>query len=279
MLIICSGVDSYRSLEKARDLEVAYKQKYDAGGQSIERLSTGKDGIDAFLSITSGASLFSKRRFIRADGIIKSCPKLKLEALIKMLSRDVEMTIIVSVEEGELKEKDIKDYKKLPKFFQYDFPLLSPPQFSKWAMEFATKNGLKDTRCIQELITYSQGNSWLFVNEFWKIRAGGEACGKASNVLNIFDVIDAFLQGRNDRWTVLKTFDDVQSVMAQLGNQVRSLVLVQANHTKGMHPFVAKKLSRMKAINASEQFQKFMTAFTWSRTGSASVDEAIEIQG
>lgn len=279
MLIICSGVDSYRSLEKARELEVAYKQKYDAGGQSIERLSSGKDGIDVLLSITSGASLFSERRFIRSDGIIKSCPKAKREALLKMLSRDVDMTIVVSVEEGELKEKDTKDFKKLPKFFQYDFPLLSPPQFSKWVQEFASKNGLKDTRCIQDLITHSQGNSWLFVNEFWKIRAGGEVCGGLSSALNIFDVIDAFLQGRNDRWTILKRFDDAQSVMSQIGNQVRSLTLVQANHTTGMHPFVAQKLSRMKSINASEQFQKFMTAFTWSRTGSASVDEAMEIQG
>ncbi len=279
MLIICSGADSYRSLEKARELEIAYKQKYDTNGQSVERLSIGKDGVEALLSMTSGASLFSDRRFIRVDGIVSSCPKAKRDALLRVLSRDAEMTIVVSMEEGEVKEKDLTDFKKLPKFFQYDFPLLTLPRFSKWAMAFASKNGFEDAQCINHLITRSQGDSWLFVNEFWKMKAGGSVCEGPLNAMNIFDVIDAFLMRTNARWSALNAFDNTQSVMSQIGNHVRSLALVQSNQTNGVHPFVAQKLRRMKNVDASERFQKLMTAFAWSRTGSASADEALEIQG
>jgi hypothetical protein len=265
MFIVCSGADSYRSLEKAR--------------KSVERLPNGKDGIDPLLSLASGASLFSERRFIRVDGITKACPKARRDALLKMLSRDPEMTIVVSVEEGDLKEKDVKDFKVLPKYYQYDFSSLAPPLFQKWATAFAKKNGMEDAGRIQKLISVSQGDSWLFVNEFWKMRAGGEIHQDVSDALNIFEVIDAFLQGRNERRSLLGRFGDTQSVMAQVGNQARSLALVQAGRQDGIHPFVVKKLSRMRGVDGPETFRRLMTAFTWSRTGSANADEAFDVLG
>jgi hypothetical protein len=279
MLIICSGADSYRSLEKARSLESAYRDKYDKDGRSVERVPFGKDGTDVLLSIASGASLFSERRFIRADNLIKTCPKSKREALVKTLSRDAELTIVVSLEAGEPNKKDLNDFKNVPKFFQYDFPLLSPPQFASWARAFAEKNDLTDASRIQDLISVSQGDSWLFVNEFNKIRAGGHTSGNASGAMNIFEVVDAFLQRRSDRWSALRRFDDAQSVMSQTGNQVRALGLVLSGHAKGVHPFVAQKLRRMKNADPHERFTHLMTAFTWSRTGMADVNESFDILG
>lgn len=277
MLIVCSGADSYRSLEKARALESAYCEKYDAHGCSVERLPSGKEGVEALLSATSGASLFSQRRFIRVDGIIRPCPKAKRDALLRTLSRDVEMTIVVSVEEGELKEADVKELRKLPKFIQYNFSPLGPPQFAKWASEFASKHEVTDQRCIRDVITRSQGDAWQFINEFWKIRAGGESCASNGRTPNNFEVIDSFLQTHEERFRRLKQYGDAQSIMAQAGNQVRSLVLVKSNHVHGIHPFVIQKFRRMACESAAERFQKIMTAFVWSRTGHTNAEEALDI--
>lgn len=278
MLIVCSGEDSYQSLEKARSLEAAYKEKYDLSGSSVERLASGKDGIDPLLSLTSGASLFSTRRFVRVDGVVSSCPKARKESLMKMLSRDVESTIIVSVEEGELKKKDLTDFLKLPKFIHYEFPFLSPPAFTKWAMDFALKNGVKDQQCVRELIRSSQGNSWYFVNECKKIAAGGSLAETTDSAQSVYDVIDVFIQKKSDRFSRLRSFGDAQSVLAQIVNQARSFSLVKSGRAEGVHPFVARKLSSMNG-SPGERFQKLVSAFLWSRTGRSSADESLDVLG
>ncbi|MBD3252019.1 hypothetical protein GF380_06270 [Candidatus Uhrbacteria bacterium] len=46
-----------------------------------------------------------------------------------------------------------------------------------------------------------------------------------------------------------------------------------------MHPFVAKKLSTIRNVTADERVESLMTALLWSRSGRASVDEALDILG
>src|SRR5690349_2995349 len=50
MLIVCHGPDTFRALQKARELELAFKQKYDAHGLSVERLASGKDAVTEIAS-------------------------------------------------------------------------------------------------------------------------------------------------------------------------------------------------------------------------------------
>jgi hypothetical protein len=279
MLIVCFGEDSFRVLEKARELENAYRMKYDKEGHSIERPAFLLDGIERLLSSASGASLFSERRFVRLDDLITSCPKEKRESVLRALRNDVERMIVVSAERGKLNEKDLKSYRALPKLVLYDHPALSPYQFGRWAQSYALKNGFKDTKRVQRIAAFCQGDSWFFVNEFWKMRAGGDFSETGAAGTDAYGVVDRFLQKYPTRWSFLRTYGDTEEVMTKAGHQSRMFSLVRSDHTEGVHPYVVKKLSAMKNTDAEERFRSLMTSFIWSRTGMASADEALDALG
>ncbi len=279
MLLVCSGDDTYRSLERAHELEAAFRSKYDPSGSSVDRLPSGKEGVGALLSALAAASLFAPRRFLRVDGLLTSVPKDRLAAVVQSLERDVEATIVVTVEEGELAEKVLKPFKSLPKFNQYDFPPLPPTQFQKWCADFAAKQSVKDARAVKLIADASQGDTWLFVNEFQKWKAGGEIAVASGKEPSVYDAIDQLLMSRLDSWTTLRRFDDANAVTATMVNQARSLVLAQSGCTTGIHPYVAQKLSRMKVADAPAVYAKLATAFAWSRTGQASAEEAVDVLG
>ena len=176
------------------------------------------------MSALAAASLFAPRRFLRVDGLLTSVPKDRLAAVVQSLERDVEATIVVTVEEGELAEKVLKPFKSLPKFNQYDFPPLPPTQFQKWCADFAAKQSVKDARAVKLIADASQGDTWLFVNEFQKWKAGGEIAVASGKEPSVYDAIDQLLMSRLDRWTTLRRFDDANAVTATMVNQARSLV-------------------------------------------------------
>jgi hypothetical protein len=279
MLIICSGEDSFRALEKARELEEAYRMKYDKEGHSVERPAFLSEGIDRLLSSGSGASLFSERKFIRLDGIATSCPREKRESILRVLGNDVEKLIVVGVESGKLNEKDLKPYRALPKLILYDYPVLSPYQFGRWAQSYALKNGFRDAKRVQKIVARCQGDSWFFVNEFWKMRAGGNFSETSAAGTDAYGVIDSFLRRDPNRWSFLRIYGDTDEIMARIGHQSRMLSLVHSDHRDGVHPYVAKKLSAMKNADHEERFRSLMTSFVWSRTGMASADEALDALG
>lgn len=281
MFILCSGEDSYRSLEKARDLEGAFKQKYDPSGSAVERLPAGKEGVEALLIAATGGSLFSPRRFFRVDGLISSCPKSRVDALVKTLGRDLDNTIIVSVEEGDVTEKMLKPYASLQKFIHYPFAPLSPILFMKWATEYAKKLGVHEDSALRQLVDGAHGDSWVFVNELQKWRAGALApLGVAKeSQLTVYDVIDRLLTHRADRWSAIRSFDDANAVVASVVTQARALLLVRSGHTSGVHPYVAQKFSRLHTSDPAEIYVRLATAFAWSRTGMVNAEEALDVWG
>ncbi|HWQ99979.1 MAG TPA: hypothetical protein VN397_04000 [Candidatus Methylomirabilis sp.] len=279
MLLVCSGEDSYRALEKARELEAAFKLKYDPAGSAVDRLAFGKEGVDALLSSLAAASLFAPRRFFRVDGLLSSCSKDKQKALVKSLERDVDSTIVVTVEEGELSQKIVKPFECLQKFKQYEHAPLSPALFLTWATQYAAKYGMTDTQIVRSLAAFAQGDTWLFVNEFHKCLAGGELNALQGKEPTVYDVIDLFLQSRADRWSALRRFDDVNAVIAMIVHQARSLTLVQAGFSTGIHPYVAQKLVRMRITDAPSRYADVATAFVWARTGNTNADESVGVFG
>ena len=279
MLIVCSGPDSYRALEKARELESAYRQKYDAEGRSVERLVSGKEGLDAVLSLTAGASLFSTRRFIRCDGLLSACPKGKRDALTKALSHDPEMTIVVSIEPKLLTDKEVSELSSKIKLVHYPFPALSVGMFHSWAKNYAGKFGFSDEKTLSVLIDAVQGDTWRFVTEFQKILAGGESCIDQSQEQNVFQVIESLFLQKQNRFLVLRDFDNNEQIIAQIINQSRSLVLAKSGETRGLHPFVAQKFARLPVNDLPNVYRRMTQMFIWSRSGFASADEAVELLG
>jgi hypothetical protein len=284
MLILCSGEDSYRALEKARELEAAFKQKYDPSGAAVDRLPSGKEGVEALLVAATGGSLFSSRRFFRVDGVISSCPKGRLDALVKTLERDVENTIVVTVEEGEATPKLLKPFTSLQKFIHYPFAPQPPAAFLKWATDHAKKQGVSDVSAVKKIADTSLGDSWVFVNELNKWRAGSGSLAalgmtNGTSEVTVYDVIDRLLARRTDRWSAVRSFDDANAVVASLITQARSWVLVRSGQTAGVHPYVAQKLARLQSGDPAETYVRLATAFAWSRTGRANADEALDVMG
>lgn len=277
MLIVCSGADSYRSLEKVGLLVSAYKGKFDSVGSSVECLPSGKVGVEALLSACSAFSLFSSRRFFRADGLISACPKDKRKALLSVLSRDVDETIIVCLEDGDLTTKDLQGFLDLPKFTHYTFPYLSSGAFLAWATESAKKMNVTDARLIRIIADAAFGDSWRFVTELQKVSAGGESSLYQSTIPTVFSVVDSFLESAPSRRSMLRAFDDAGAFVSVAPGQVRSVLLARSGSAKGIHPFVAQKAQRLCIQNESERFRRIAEMFAWSRSGLASAEEVSDI--
>lgn len=277
MLIVVSGLDSYRSLERARFLESAYRGKYDAEGISIEHLPFGKDAIDPLLSICVSGSLFSSRRFIRADGIVSSCSKPKREALLKALAHDSEMTIVVCREEGVLKDADLKGFSSLPGFKQDRFDLLNPNAFYQWAKERADAIGYANDARVRQIADRSQGDSWAFIAELGKIACGGEMTQSLDQEITSYAVIDAIAEQRGDRVSMRRIADEDDGVVALSPQQARALLLIQADCTEGIHPFVVQKSRRLRCKSPARFFDRMISAFIWARSGFANAEESLDV--
>lgn len=279
MLIVCHGEDSYRALQKARALEVAFRDKYDVDGRAVEHLPNGKDGVEALLMHASGGSLFASRRFFRVDGLLSGCPKGRVESLKKVLAQDVEMTIVVTVE-AALPEKSTKAFLTTPKLIQYDFPYFTGSKFISWAMEEAAAHGVTDEKVVRAVAEIAQGDSWRFVTELAKVRAGGVASDRLEASPTVYDVIDRLLVRRADRWSAVRAFDDANAVLATAATQARSLLLVKNGQTAGVHPYVVRKLQALRMDAAPEiVYSRLASALMLSRSGAVDAEEALDVWG
>jgi hypothetical protein len=279
MLIVVSGLDTYRSLERARFLESAYRQKYDPKGSSIERLSCGKDAIDPLLSICVSGSLFSSRRFIRADGIITSCPKAKRDALIKALSHDAEMTIVLCREDGVIKDADLKLFSAIPGFKHDRSDPMNPRTFFQWALDHAKAVGYTNEPVIRRIAEASNGDSWAFISELGKVSCGGEEHRDQSQTAGSFDVINALAEDRNSRFSLRRQVDEDEGVIALSPQQARSLLMVAAGAMEHVPFFVAQKIRAIHCTNSSDFFERVMSSFIWSRSGFTNAEEALDVLG
>lgn len=279
MLILCQGEDSYRALQKARELEAAFQEKYDPEGRSVEHLPPGKEGVEALLMHASGGSLFSSRRFFRVDELLSGCPKGRLEALKKILAQDVEMTIVVTVE-GVLSEKSTKPFLATPKLIQYDFPCFSGAKFLSWATQQANELGVTDVATVRRVVDIAQGDSWRFMTELAKVRAGGVLSDRLDTAPTVYDVIDQLLMHRPNRWSAVHAFDDANAILATAAAQARSFVLVKNGQTSGVHPYVARKLQGLRTDASPERvYAGLAQALLCSRSGAANADEALDVWG
>lgn len=279
MLIICQGEDSYRALQKARELEAAFREKYDPEGRAVEHLSNGKDGVEVFLMQASGGSLFSSRRFFRVDELLTGCPKGRVEALKKCLAQDVENTIVVTVE-GVLSEKSTKPFLATPKLVQYDFPCFSGAKFISWATVQANELGVTDAATVRQVADIAQGDSWRFMTELAKVRAGGVLSDRTDMAPTVYDVIDQLLMHRPSRWSAVRAFDDANAILATAAAQARSFVLVKNGQASGVHPYVARKLQGLRTDASPEMvYAGLAQALLRSRSGAVDAEEALDVWG
>src|SRR5262245_59678086 len=96
MLLICAGPDTWRTREKARELQAAFIAKHDPQGVSTNVLPDAD--FSAILNALGTSSLFAQKRFIRVNGLFEKLKIADVRALAKRLEADADQSILVTLE-------------------------------------------------------------------------------------------------------------------------------------------------------------------------------------
>lgn len=278
VLILCCGPDSYRALARAKELELAFKQKHDPEGRAVERLMSGKDGVEELISKAAGASLFSPRRFFRVDGIVSSCPKAKQKALIETLARDAEAMIVVSVEEERPASSTMKLFEGLPKIIVNEYPLLSGKGFTDWARDIAKTLGNIDDNQFVKLVSNCEGDSWNFINEAIKASAGASLeLDKTVAESSAYDLADQIIKKDPQRRETIEQIDFSYSESSVLVQQGVSALRARDNDLAGLPPFVLRKLQSMKMVEPEIVFGTSLEMLFLQRAGFCNESESVTL--
>ncbi len=275
MLILCIGPDTFRAMAKARDLEKAFREKHDKGGASIERLSTGKDGIDELIERANTVSLFSPRRFLRVSNLVSECPKAKQASVVQALTKEPENVVVVSVEEEPPTETAMKAFKDIPKIIKYEYPKQTGAAFRQAVLACATELGLAPSPALDRLAQNLDGDTWAVWNELLKWKAGGvSAVESASYSPSVYEYADHYLQELPSRFHFLGDDDALEGSLSAFVSQARSSLRVRDNATEGMHPFVVKKMSQARSKNPERHLGRALAALISQRAGFEDETEA-----
>lgn len=267
MLILCTGPDTFLAQRHAKKLEDAFREKHDASGTSIERLSFGKTAIKELESKAQTMSLFEPKRFFRTRNLLKEMAKKDLPSLSRVLSKNTDDVIVVSLEEDLPKADVLKQLEKEIKIIKYLFPKRTGHTFLNWVTSEAERIGVENASLTRELAERYEGDSWRVWNELMKLSAGGDISLKDGHEENIFDLIDGVLFRREGRHDLLLDEDKTKEVTALLPSQMRSAIRVRDGYSQGIHPFVQKKLAKANLSQADSVFAVSQLIFLFSRFG------------
>lgn len=273
MLIICSGPDTFRAREKARELERAFREKYDPDGTAVERIAGGKTLVDDLIEKSLTTSLFTPRRFIRVDGLFEALGKARVSALASALAKEPDNVIVVDVEEEPPTASVLKPFEKEVKLIPYDFPALTGAAFFSWCRDQASKlGGVEEGRVKQIAETY-EGDGWTAWNELAKSAAGGTFSTHAAE-LDAYAMADAWLAGQSDRMRPLADDAAASEASRILLQSVRAAARARDGAVEGLHPYVVRKLGRMRLSGVERLLGAAITAHVSARAGLSDEAEA-----
>lgn len=274
MLIVCSGPDTFRALQKARELETAFKQKYDASGFSVEQISSGKEAVTEIAARAGAISLFSPRRFVRTAQVLSEASKAQRATLKKALSGDQDGFILLTIEEEPPSASVLSELGEV-KIARYDFPAMDARDFATWALEEARRMGLRDEKAVRAIVEVSSGDTWTCFFELMKRAAYG-----ASEILSAdgaertaFVFADTYVRGQDSWREIMEDAALEKQMLTTFLSQVRSAIRVRDGAIEGIHPFVARKLRGQALEGADEAFSRLVEGFFAQRSGYATEKE------
>ncbi|MFH2232335.1 MAG: hypothetical protein ABII13_04180 [Patescibacteria group bacterium] len=275
MIIVCSGPDTYRAREKARELVAAFRNKHDSEGLATEIID-GTEGITALLSRLGSASLFVKKKIVRADGCLDKMKFADVRILASKLQADKDNTVILTVEDKEPVKKTL-DALKIAPLFHYEHPVQMGYAFKNWVREQAGKFGV-DTRTADRIGEYTDGDSWFAMSEIQKQSANLHDVDlkKCFGDASVFDIADAVLSEAKTWRTKLADFKDEGSLNVVLA-QMRSYTRADEGFTDGLHPYVVKKMRVLSVSESEKRFLCTLRAMVLSRSGYSGTNETESI--
>ncbi|MDP3901704.1 MAG: hypothetical protein Q8Q37_01865 [bacterium] len=221
MVIYLYGPDSYRRLEKTKEIVAKYREKHLALG--IEKFDFDEDKeLDRLSDFIKSQSLFDKFKLAVTNiGNIGDLPTKPLAELLKGLLETRNIIILLSCA------------KALPKEFKFllkdsvisqNFEELKGSQLTALIKKEAAKRNLDlSTDDINELATINKGETWGIVNDLEKLALGGNLeSGLASP--NFFVLINRIRQGDLAALTWLMETDDPAKVFNILSSFMKSSV-------------------------------------------------------
>lgn len=279
MLIVCSGPDTFRALKKARELEAAFKQKYDGNGISTEHISTGKEAVTEVAARAGAISLFAPRRFVRTSQVLSESSKAQRATLKRALSGDQDGFILLTLEDEPPTASVLNELGADIKVVRYDFPLLQGKAFYEWALEEAQGLAINDLARVKQIAEATEGDSWRCFFALMKYAAypEGEITEYIEQEQSIFSFAEAYVKG-DVRWTaIMEEPDLMKQVLTTFLPQTRAGVRVRDGAVDGLHPFVARKLKGQSLEKADEALAKVIEGFFVHRTGYADEKDVLGI--
>src|SRR3989344_4808476 len=269
MLIICSGPDTFRARQKARELTEAFRAKHDPSGFSIETMKA--PDVADLLQRLSAPSFFSAKRFVRCDNLFEKIKIADVRLLAKRLAADKDQTIVVTVETEEPAAKMLGEFVDV-QVFKYTHPLLTGRAFLDWCTKRAAELGASasDAEIIARNV---EGNIWQAEQELAKRSANPNSplAEMEDSSGSLFELVDAYFRGNSEwRYDVLRADDD--QFLVTLFSQARSWARVKDGEVTGIHQYAVKKLSYLKG-DADAALLKSLRAVVASRTSLAGTSE------
>lgn len=269
MLIVCSGPDTFRALKKARELEVAFRNKYDAHGLSVERISSGKAAITEIAARAGAVSLFAPRRFVRTSNVLAEANKAQRATLKKVLAGDQDGFIVLSLEEEPPTAMVLKELEPEVKVVKYDFAELRGDAFLKWAMEEAKGLEIVDEKIIRQVVRVTEGDAWACYFELLRQAAypGVETLSVNEAEGTIFSFADAYVARQAKWWELVSRSDLVKQAPTTFLMQARSALRIRDQATEGLHPFVVRKMKGQQLMQGEELLARVIESFFLQRSG------------
>jgi len=270
MIIVCSGPDTYRAREKARELVAAFREKHDPKGLATEVID-GSEGLAPILSRLAGGSLFATKKLIRADGCLTKMKIADVRALATRLESDKDATIVLTVEEEMPNAKTLEALKAAP-LFSYPFEMQTGATFRSWVRKEASRLNV-DEKTANMISSFAEGDSWLAIRELEKQAAHPHSVETSKDEqATVFTIADAVLAESQTWRTKLAAFKEDGAPSVALG-QSRSYLEVRDGHAQSVHPYVARKLGSLRLKQPESRVAKLLRSFLGSRNGLASGSE------
>lgn len=277
MLIICTGPDTFRARLKFRDLVLAYRNKFDQSGKSIEYF-TSEDLLGHISARLSHQSLFASKRMFVCDGMLEKVTPKQMEKLSQSIRRDGDITVVLDYEEKAPKESLLKSFQD-KEMFLYAHEPAKGAELNKIVVDLCGRYGVR-SESVPSLIQRYQSDLWAIDTALQVMRVneneGVFESEGAQKVDNIYAAADYLLAGKNDWLKYIDTFDP-QALLSTALPQMRTWHMVKDGYGKSAHPFVQKKLSSMKIINADEKLLVLLRAMYSSRNSLAGGDEVAQV--
>jgi len=279
MLICIYGDDTFRAREKVRQMQDAFREKFDPSGLNTTIFpEEGKTTIEvgAALQAMCSAPFLAPKRLVILKDLLSSWKKADVTVWKEGVSHVPESSIVIFWETAEpaVIEKNIlfQELQKQGQVHGYSFPKLKEVALEKWVRErIKLLGGTMENHALRLLVEYSGADLWRLQTELEKLVAYAEGqeiteemvreMVPASFEEHVFAFIDAVSQKdgkrilellREERWA--GTSDHY--LLSMLTRQIRLLLGARALFEKhqgriskdqlkdglSVHPFVAQKL-------------------------------------